>query len=400
MGLFSYAKKFVKHPAYSIATSLVPNLDISNSITQAIDPLLGLTPGGTGSDILNTILRAGGGYLQGGNTGAAIGALGGIANNYQPVSDWISNLSNSGALGNLLEGGISGAVKATGNAANPLIGAGMGALQYLFPKIPGGYTVGQTPTGGTITGPINAGTTGTLGRPVTPPVDPAAAAGAAGAAGALPGATGGPAATTPPPASTSGLAGLLAALRALPGGAQLGIGAGALGLLGSLLGGSKNSGSGAAYNPPPLFGGSSTGPGYNYANYGGAGYAPRQAVTPAVADYYTYGTRPEATFYQNLAPPVTTPAAPGMKRGGGLGNAARFIRGAGSGRSDTVAIKGSPGEYMMDAETVSMLGDGNNEAGARKLDQMRKKVRKHKGKALARGSFSPNAKSPESYMGA
>jgi hypothetical protein len=393
MGLFSFAKKVVKNPIYSVATSLVPGLDISNSITQAIDPLLGLTPGGTGSDILNTILRAGGGYLQGGNTGAAVGALGGLVNNYQPISDWVSNLSNSGALGNLAEGLISGGVKATGNAANPLIGAGMGGLQYLFPSIPGGYTVGQTSTGGTIKGPINAGTTGTLGQPVTPPastVDPAAAAAAGGGAAS----TG----TTPTPTSTSGLSGLLAAIQALPGGAQLGLGAGALGLLGSLLGGSSSSSSGAKYDPPPLFGGSSTGPGYNYANYGGAGYAPRQAVTPAIADYYTYGTRPEATFYQNLAPPVTT--APGMKRGGGLGKVARYIKGAGSGRSDTVAIKGSPGEYMMDAETVSMLGDGNNEAGARKLDQMRKKVRKHKGKALARGSFSPNAKSPESYMGA
>ena len=52
----------------------------------------------------------------------------------------------------------------------------------------------------------------------------------------------------------------------------------------------------------------------------------------------------------------------------------------------------------MDAETVAMLGDGSTRAGALKLDQMRQKLRQHKGKALARGKFSPNAKSPLAYV--
>ena len=58
----------------------------------------------------------------------------------------------------------------------------------------------------------------------------------------------------------------------------------------------------------------------------------------------------------------------------------------------------SDGEYVMDAETVGMLGDGSNKEGAKRLDQMRQAVRAHKGKALARGRMSPNAKHPTQYL--
>jgi len=72
--------------------------------------------------------------------------------------------------------------------------------------------------------------------------------------------------------------------------------------------------------------------------------------------------------------------------------------GQGDGRSDHVEARLSPGEWVADAETVSMLGNGSNEAGARKLEQMRQGLRRQKGKALAKGKFSPDAKSPEAYM--
>ena len=58
----------------------------------------------------------------------------------------------------------------------------------------------------------------------------------------------------------------------------------------------------------------------------------------------------------------------------------------------------SDGEYVIDAETVSMLGDGSNKAGAQKLDEMRKQIRMQKGKSLARGKISPDAKSPLMYI--
>lgn len=74
------------------------------------------------------------------------------------------------------------------------------------------------------------------------------------------------------------------------------------------------------------------------------------------------------------------------------------VRGRGTGRSDEIPARLSDGEYVMDAETVSMLGDGSTDAGAKKLDQMREKLRSHKGKTLARGKFSPNAKDPMEYL--
>jgi hypothetical protein len=98
----------------------------------------------------------------------------------------------------------------------------------------------------------------------------------------------------------------------------------------------------------------------------------------------------------NMQPATTNP--PRMARGGALSAVARFAQGAGSGRADTIDAKLSDGEYVIDAETVAMLGDGSNKEGAKRLDAMRRNIRSHKGKALSRGKFSPNAKSPLSYL--
>lgn len=76
----------------------------------------------------------------------------------------------------------------------------------------------------------------------------------------------------------------------------------------------------------------------------------------------------------------------------------QYVQGPGTGRSDEIDAKLSNGEYVMDAETVAMLGDGSSEAGARKLDELRANLRRHKGKVLAKGKFSPNAKEPDQYM--
>ena len=87
-----------------------------------------------------------------------------------------------------------------------------------------------------------------------------------------------------------------------------------------------------------------------------------------------------------------------MAQGGALSAVSRFARGAGTGRSDEIDAKLSDGEYVIDAETVAMLGDGSSKAGAQRLDKMREEIRSHKGKALAKGKFSPDAKSPLSYL--
>lgn len=74
------------------------------------------------------------------------------------------------------------------------------------------------------------------------------------------------------------------------------------------------------------------------------------------------------------------------------------VNGPGDGRSDDIPAMLSDGEYVMDAETVAMLGDGSTKAGAKKLDDFRVSIRKHKGAKLAKGKFSAKAKRPEAYM--
>lgn len=87
-----------------------------------------------------------------------------------------------------------------------------------------------------------------------------------------------------------------------------------------------------------------------------------------------------------------------MNQGGALEKASRYVRGGGTGRSDEIPAYLSDGEYVVDAETVSMLGDGSSKAGAEALNGMREGIRSHKGKVLAKGKFSPNAKSPLNYL--
>lgn len=75
-----------------------------------------------------------------------------------------------------------------------------------------------------------------------------------------------------------------------------------------------------------------------------------------------------------------------------------LAQGSGSGRDDTIDAKLSDGEYVIDAETVALIGDGSTKEGAKRLDDMRRQIRMQKGKALAKGKFSPNAKSPMNYL--
>lgn len=99
---------------------------------------------------------------------------------------------------------------------------------------------------------------------------------------------------------------------------------------------------------------------------------------------YAYG--PSQQFFENNQMP-TVQAARG-----------HYVKGGGTGTSDSIPAVLSDGEYVIDAQTVSMLGNGSSDAGADRLDKMREEVRKHKGSALSKGKFAPEAKSPLSYM--
>jgi hypothetical protein len=89
----------------------------------------------------------------------------------------------------------------------------------------------------------------------------------------------------------------------------------------------------------------------------------------------------------------------GFAEGGPLrASSPQFVSGQGSGRDDTVEALLSDGEYVVDAESVALLGDGSLDEGAKRLDELRANLRKHKGAALAQGKFSPAAKDPTAYM--
>jgi hypothetical protein len=102
---------------------------------------------------------------------------------------------------------------------------------------------------------------------------------------------------------------------------------------------------------------------------------------------------PKTAYYQYGTPPVQAKAMGGLSQVNSM-----KIGGGADGRSDDVNAVLSDGEYVFDAETVAMLGNGSSKAGANRLDNMRENVRQHKGQALASGKISPDAKSPLAYL--
>ena len=131
---------------------------------------------------------------------------------------------------------------------------------------------------------------------------------------------------------------------------------------------------------------------------GGVGNAANLAARPqGDQDWLTYGQRPEQSFF-NYVPQK-------LARGGALSvrddappRQSFAVNGAGSGRSDDIEALLSDGEYVMDAETVALLGDGSSKAGARRLDDLRVNIRKQKGRNLVRGKISGDAKHPAAYL--
>lgn len=113
------------------------------------------------------------------------------------------------------------------------------------------------------------------------------------------------------------------------------------------------------------------------------------------------------SYYNN---PNFTGEPLAMKKGGGVENhgcvieeefsfpfsISKFLKGETGGQDDTVPILASDGEYVIDASTVSDLGDGNSKAGAKKLDEMVTEVRKHK--RGGKTNLPPKSKSIFKYI--
>lgn len=70
----------------------------------------------------------------------------------------------------------------------------------------------------------------------------------------------------------------------------------------------------------------------------------------------------------------------------------------GTGQADDVPVNLSGGEYVIPADVVAALGDGNNAAGSKILDQWVQEVRK-RARSSGPGDNPPPAQAPDDYLG-
>lgn len=162
----------------------------------------------------------------------------------------------------------------------------------------------------------------------------------------------------------------------------------------------------------PSTGGGTAG-GYNPTDFGGVDPNVPDAIfkdggmaTPLMADggqvssYYTYGTP------VNPADILQGYARGGEAHQGGLHvpvvqgrhdyREGSRVTGEGNGQSDDIPAMLADGEFVVDSETVSQLGNGSTKAGSELLDEFRKAVRQHKRSAPI--DKIPPASSPLQYM--
>ena len=139
---------------------------------------------------------------------------------------------------------------------------------------------------------------------------------------------------------------------------------------------------------------------------------------PFKYDFYAYGDVPDISTNLQLKKGGSVPsplveanrvvhkasgggimAAPLMAAAGGdvPHKGSHYVQGAGGGQDDLIDARLADGEYVFDADIVAALGDGSNKEGAKKLDAMRRAIRKHKRSAPV-DKIPPKAKSPLAYM--
>jgi len=120
--------------------------------------------------------------------------------------------------------------------------------------------------------------------------------------------------------------------------------------------------------------------------------------------YQGSGTNPLAMAGTGIATlPTGTMAEGGQAHGEGehipefiTGATGHYVRGRGDGQSDDIPAMLADGEYVFDASTVSTLGNGSSDAGAKLLDAFRESLRDHTRSAPA-DKIPPKA-SPLEYM--
>jgi hypothetical protein len=82
---------------------------------------------------------------------------------------------------------------------------------------------------------------------------------------------------------------------------------------------------------------------------------------------------------------------------GGASIEHRYVKGDGDGTSDSVPAMLASGEFVIPADVVSGLGNGDNDAGAKVLDEFMKSIRQHK-RSADPSELPPDSKGALSYL--
>ena len=283
----------------------------------------------------------------------------------------------------LIQAGVGAGIGAL--TGNPGMGAALGGLNGVMGPLSSALGMG---TPGPTAGQNLFGSAGAGAQSAGNAMQQMGAAGAAfgGAPGATAPAAGGAGAATNPlaafgaKAGSSGLSGPLAILAAL----------------------AQN-----ANRPPTTAPAAATSNiQFNTAMTGALNRAPTNAG-PATGSYYNYGAQAEPQFFSGNqlhfahGGALSRAIAAGHYAGGGAlnhefstGGGDNYVEGDGDGQSDQVPARLSDGEYVLTAADVSRIGQGSTDAGAKKLDEMRKQLAKDAGAK----QIQPKVKPPISYL--
>lgn len=385
-GLFSKLKKALKFESFNVKNIIK---DIAKNpqrlLTGAVDPLgTKITNKVFGTKYDPVVNQLGGATEKRFRDAEARGLDTGLARDLHKVAGLVAGFYGAQGLGNLASAGLSNLSQPAANAASSGLGQTVNAAEGVMPIDTSILSSGvpESVSSG-LSNLASAGNTATYGANGVGPIDTSILNSGL------------------PESVTSGIE------AANPSYAQMALnyakqpgnwptiakGASAVGGMLSNLGGGDEA------PPPPA-----EDPGYNL----NTNYPKRNFVEGDYSKYYNYGEGPEHAYYTYGPVPEILPApedehgfASGGQSGGSgnLSHVSRYMEGGpGGGQDDQIDAKLSPKEYVFDATTVAMLGDGNPDHGARKLDAMRRKLWKDRGKHFKKGKLAPKAKDPEGYL--
>lgn len=138
------------------------------------------------------------------------------------------------------------------------------------------------------------------------------------------------------------------------------------------------------------------------------------AAAPMMQNNALGGMRPPAMnpmmpqAAPNMQAPMQRPGMPGARPFAAGGDAqgalshptqgSRYVRGPGDGTSDDIPARLANGEYVLSADVVSGLGNGDNNSGAKVLDGFVHSLRTHKAENASKGKLPADAKPINHYM--